>query len=182
MSSADSCLARLPDAVQEWVDLVCPAFGIPEAQWLEVADWLREAMRRWLQHIEDPGGHRDLHLSPQARAPQLHLALSGVALHQRTDEDAPDSRARTCAPRIRTTRRSGRRCWPCFARNSKSASCTSPTCSSKAARMSCASRKPAINRPPTMRPRRSLRSTTSADASSTPVRLRSGWSATRGRR
>ncbi len=47
-------LTRMPQAVQEWVDLACPAFGIPESQWAEVADWLREAMLRWVRHIEDP--------------------------------------------------------------------------------------------------------------------------------
>jgi PAS domain S-box-containing protein len=47
-------LPRLPAAVQEWVDLVCPAFGIPQSQWPEVTDWIREAMLRWVSHIENP--------------------------------------------------------------------------------------------------------------------------------
>lgn len=46
--------ARVERAVEEWVALACPAFGIPESQWQEVADWLREAMVRWVKHIEDP--------------------------------------------------------------------------------------------------------------------------------
>jgi PAS domain S-box-containing protein len=47
-------LKQLPAAVKEWIDLVCPAFGIPESQWSQVADWIREAMVRWLRHVEDP--------------------------------------------------------------------------------------------------------------------------------
>src|SRR5579862_3426424 len=46
--------ARLSQAVDDWITLACPAFGIPESQWVEVADWLREAMVRWVRHIEDP--------------------------------------------------------------------------------------------------------------------------------
>lgn len=45
---------RLPAAVEEWVELACRAFSIPESQWSEVSDWIRDAMLRWLRHIEDP--------------------------------------------------------------------------------------------------------------------------------
>jgi PAS domain S-box-containing protein len=47
-------LTRLPEAVKEWVDLACPAFGIPASQWMDVAEWIQEAMLRWVRHIEDP--------------------------------------------------------------------------------------------------------------------------------
>jgi PAS domain S-box-containing protein len=43
-----------PQAVDEWMKLIGPAFSIPESQWPEVRSWMHDALSRWFRHIEDP--------------------------------------------------------------------------------------------------------------------------------
>ena len=44
----------LPEVVDSWVELIGDAFGIPQPEWTDVRDWIREALQRWIRHIEDP--------------------------------------------------------------------------------------------------------------------------------
>ena len=180
MSSPDSCSRDCRMRCSNGWTWSWPAFGIPETQWLGGADWLRDAMRRWLRHIEDPEDIETyIYLRDHARRgfishfPASRFISGQMKMYQILERARPRRRISDDAAEARSA------CWPCSARSFKSASCTSPTCSSKGARMSCASRKRAISRRPTMRRRRSSRSTTSAGASSTPARSPSGSSATR---
>ena len=44
----------LSEAVDAWVQLIGDAFGIPRSEWTDVREWIRDALRRWIRHIEDP--------------------------------------------------------------------------------------------------------------------------------
>ena len=44
----------LPDVVRAWVGQIGRAFVIPEAQWPGLAADIDDALRRWIDHIEDP--------------------------------------------------------------------------------------------------------------------------------
>lgn len=43
-----------PGVVDEWIEIVGPAFEIPARQWPEVREWIFAALQRWFSHIEDP--------------------------------------------------------------------------------------------------------------------------------
>lgn len=43
-----------PAVVDEWIEIVGPAFAIPSQQWPEVREWILAALQRWFSHIEDP--------------------------------------------------------------------------------------------------------------------------------
>lgn len=43
-----------PGVVDEWIEIVGPAFAIPSQQWPEVREWILAALQRWFSHIEDP--------------------------------------------------------------------------------------------------------------------------------
>jgi PAS domain S-box-containing protein len=47
-------VAKLPAVVDSWVQLIGGAFGIPKSEWGDVREWIRDALRRWIRHIEDP--------------------------------------------------------------------------------------------------------------------------------
>jgi PAS domain S-box-containing protein len=42
------------DAVDDWVRVVGPALGIPESDWPDLRASMRDALQRWIRHIEDP--------------------------------------------------------------------------------------------------------------------------------
>ncbi len=46
--------AQLADVVNGWVELVGGPFGIPVSEREEVREWARDALLRWIRHIEDP--------------------------------------------------------------------------------------------------------------------------------
>jgi PAS domain S-box-containing protein len=46
--------ATIPAAVETWVGVIAAAFGIPETQRLDLHDSMRDALVRWVRHIEDP--------------------------------------------------------------------------------------------------------------------------------
>ncbi|HVO24853.1 MAG TPA: ATP-binding protein [Candidatus Margulisiibacteriota bacterium] len=51
---AEFLTARSTEAIDAWVALIGPALGIPPAEWSDLRQSMREALVRWIQHIEDP--------------------------------------------------------------------------------------------------------------------------------
>jgi len=47
-------MARIPAAVDDWLRLVGVPLGIPEWEWPDVRMSMRDALVRWVHHIEDP--------------------------------------------------------------------------------------------------------------------------------
>lgn len=45
---------KLDEAVGEWVALIGSALSIPQADWDEMRQWMRDGLTRWVQHIGDP--------------------------------------------------------------------------------------------------------------------------------
>jgi PAS domain S-box-containing protein len=46
--------SRLTDGVELWVRQIGPALGIPEEDWSDMRESMRDALMRWIRHIEDP--------------------------------------------------------------------------------------------------------------------------------
>jgi PAS domain S-box-containing protein len=46
--------AKLTEVVDQWVRLIGGAFGIPQSEWEDVREWIRDAGVRWIRHIENP--------------------------------------------------------------------------------------------------------------------------------
>jgi PAS domain S-box-containing protein len=47
-------VGRIPEAVDDWIRRVGPALGIAEWEWADVRESMRDALVRWVRHIEDP--------------------------------------------------------------------------------------------------------------------------------
>jgi len=46
--------AKMPAAVDEWMQQIAPGLDIPATQWPDIRQSMTDAMVRWIRHIEDP--------------------------------------------------------------------------------------------------------------------------------
>lgn len=65
---------HLDEAVDEWVQLIGSALAIPQSDWGEMRQWMRDGLTRWIHHIGEP---EDVDTYVYLRQHARHAFISG---------------------------------------------------------------------------------------------------------